>query len=133
MAALLEVRNVSKRFGGVQANSDITFDVHRGEKPEREPGMPRGVDEAQARGANAVVAFRFETNEFAQTGIEVCAYGTAVYIAPDGQQGGQQAHQGQQGGAQQWNAPASQSMGQQFAGGSGEPSQQWQGNADAQR
>ena len=31
MAALLEVRNVSKRFGGVQANSDITFDVHRGE------------------------------------------------------------------------------------------------------
>lgn len=31
MAALLEVRNVSKRFGGVQANSDITFDVHQGE------------------------------------------------------------------------------------------------------
>ena len=91
------------------------------------------MQEAQARGANAVVAFRFETNEFAQTGIEVCAYGTAVYIAPDGQQGGQQAHQGQQGGAQQWNAPASQSMGQQFAGGSGEGSQQWQGNADAQR
>jgi branched-chain amino acid transport system ATP-binding protein len=31
MAALLEVRNVSKRFGGVQANSDISFDVHQGE------------------------------------------------------------------------------------------------------
>lgn len=31
MDALLEVRNVSKRFGGVQANSDISFDVQRGE------------------------------------------------------------------------------------------------------
>ena len=31
MAALLEVRNVSKRFGGVQANSDISFDVIQGE------------------------------------------------------------------------------------------------------
>ena len=99
----------------------------------RREALSRLAAEAQARGANAVVAFRFETNEFAQTGIEVCAYGTAVYIAPDGQQGGQHAHQGQQGGAQQWNAPASQSMGQQFAGGSGEGSQQWQGNADAQR
>ena len=99
----------------------------------RREALSRLAAEAQARGANAVVAFRFETNEFAQTGIEVCAYGTAVYIAPDGQQGGQQAHQGQQGGAQQWNAPASQSMGQQFAGGSGEPSQQWQVNVDAQR
>jgi branched-chain amino acid transport system ATP-binding protein len=31
MPALLEVRGVSKRFGGVQANSDVTFDVHAGE------------------------------------------------------------------------------------------------------
>ena len=56
----------------------------------RREALSRLAAEAQARGANAVVAFRFETNEFAQTGIEVCAYGTAVYIAPDGQQGGQE-------------------------------------------
>ena len=31
MVALLEVRNVSKRFGGVQANLDISFDVIQGE------------------------------------------------------------------------------------------------------
>ena len=31
MSVLLEVRGVSKRFGGVQANTDITFDVIEGE------------------------------------------------------------------------------------------------------
>lgn len=31
MPALLEIRNVSKRFGGVQANTDISFDVAEGE------------------------------------------------------------------------------------------------------
>ena len=31
MAELLEVRELSKRFGGVQANSDISFDVRAGE------------------------------------------------------------------------------------------------------
>jgi uncharacterized protein YbjQ (UPF0145 family) len=38
--------------------------------------------EAESRGANAVVAFRFETTEYANTGVEVCAYGTAVGIQP---------------------------------------------------
>lgn len=31
MGALLEVRDVSKAFGGVQANQDISLDVHEGE------------------------------------------------------------------------------------------------------
>ncbi|HEY4251012.1 MAG TPA: ABC transporter ATP-binding protein [Roseomonas sp.] len=31
MPALLEVQNVSKRFGGVQANSEVSFDVEAGE------------------------------------------------------------------------------------------------------
>lgn len=99
----------------------------------RREALSRLAGEAQARGANAVVAFRFETNEFAQTGIEVCAYGTAVFIVPDGRQGGQQACQGQQGGSQQWSAPAPQGMGRQFADGSGNLAQQWQGNPDAPR
>jgi branched-chain amino acid transport system ATP-binding protein len=30
MTALLEVRNVSKYFGGVRANNDVTFSVEKG-------------------------------------------------------------------------------------------------------
>lgn len=48
----------------------------------RQEALERLADEATAKGANAVVAFRFETNEYAQTGTEICAYGTAVRIRP---------------------------------------------------
>ena len=47
----------------------------------RREALQRLSDEATARGANAVVAFRFETTEYAGTGVEVCAYGTAVVIS----------------------------------------------------
>jgi uncharacterized protein YbjQ (UPF0145 family) len=47
----------------------------------REEALARLATEAESKGANAVVAFRFETTEYAGTGIEVCAYGTAVVIA----------------------------------------------------
>lgn len=50
----------------------------------RQEALQRLATEAQAKGANAVVAFRFETTEFGGTGIEVCAYGTAVGIEPLG-------------------------------------------------
>lgn len=46
----------------------------------RQEALQRLATEAQQRGANAVVAFRFETTEFGGTGIEVCAYGTAVGV-----------------------------------------------------
>lgn len=48
----------------------------------RNEALSRLAHEAQGRGANAIVAFRFETTEYAQTGIEVCAYGTAVVATP---------------------------------------------------
>ena len=48
----------------------------------RQEALQRLAAEAQQRGANAVTAFRFETTEFGGTGIEVCAYGTAVGIEP---------------------------------------------------
>jgi len=38
----------------------------------------RLVEEAQARGADAVIAFRFDTSELGTTWTEICAYGTAV-------------------------------------------------------
>jgi uncharacterized protein YbjQ (UPF0145 family) len=44
----------------------------------RQHATERLVEEAQAKGANAVVAFRFDTSELGTTWTEICAYGTAV-------------------------------------------------------
>jgi uncharacterized protein YbjQ (UPF0145 family) len=38
----------------------------------------RLVEEAESKGANAVLAFRFDTSELGSTWTEICAYGTAV-------------------------------------------------------
>jgi uncharacterized protein YbjQ (UPF0145 family) len=38
----------------------------------------RMVEEAEAKGANAVVAMRFDTSEMGSNWTEICAYGTAV-------------------------------------------------------
>jgi uncharacterized protein YbjQ (UPF0145 family) len=38
----------------------------------------RLVEHAEAKGANAVLAFRFDTSEIGGTWTEICAYGTAV-------------------------------------------------------
>ena len=40
--------------------------------------VQRMVEEAEAKGANAVVAMRFDTSEMGGTWTEICAYGTAV-------------------------------------------------------
>src|SRR5579863_2969502 len=40
--------------------------------------IARMVEEAQAKGANAVVAMRFDTSEMGGVWTEICAYGTAV-------------------------------------------------------
>ncbi len=52
----------------------------------RQEALHRLATEATNLGANAVVAFRFETTEFGGSGIEVCAYGTAVGAQPIQQQ-----------------------------------------------
>ncbi|MFZ2050381.1 MAG: YbjQ family protein [Solirubrobacteraceae bacterium] len=38
----------------------------------------RLVEEAEGKGANAVIAFRFDTSELGATWTEICAYGTAA-------------------------------------------------------
>ena len=48
----------------------------------REEVVQRMVDEATARGANAVLAMRFDTSEMGGNWTEICAYGTAVVIEP---------------------------------------------------
>ena len=42
--------------------------------------MQRLIDEAAARGANAILAMRFDTSEMGGVWTEVCAYGTAVRV-----------------------------------------------------
>ena len=40
--------------------------------------MERMVEEAEGKGANAIVAMRFDTSELGNLWTEICAYGTAV-------------------------------------------------------
>lgn len=44
----------------------------------REDATARLVEEAEGKGANAIVAFRFDTSELGSIWTEICAYGTAV-------------------------------------------------------
>jgi uncharacterized protein YbjQ (UPF0145 family) len=44
----------------------------------RQHATDRLVEEAEDKGANAIVAFRYDTSELGSTWTEICAYGTAV-------------------------------------------------------
>ena len=44
----------------------------------REQVRQRMVEEAEATGANAIIAMRFDTSEMGTNWTEICAYGTAV-------------------------------------------------------
>jgi uncharacterized protein YbjQ (UPF0145 family) len=44
----------------------------------RQDATDRLTEEAEAKGANAIVAFRFDTSELGSVWTEICAYGTAV-------------------------------------------------------
>jgi uncharacterized protein YbjQ (UPF0145 family) len=46
----------------------------------RMDAQQRLEQEAEAKGANAVIAFRFDTSELGTTWTEICAYGTAVRV-----------------------------------------------------
>ena len=46
----------------------------------REEAYERMVQHAQERGADAVIAFRYDATEFSQGVTEVLAYGTAVQV-----------------------------------------------------
>lgn len=55
----------------------------------RQEVMARMVAEAEQRGANAIIAMRFDTAHMANNWSEICAYGTAVFVVPlaDGEPG----------------------------------------------
>jgi uncharacterized protein YbjQ (UPF0145 family) len=46
----------------------------------RDHATGRLVENAEAKGANAILAFRFDTSELGTTWTEICAYGTAVRV-----------------------------------------------------
>jgi len=46
----------------------------------REQVRERMIQEAEAKGANAVIAMRFDTSEMGSNWTEICAYGTAVRV-----------------------------------------------------
>lgn len=47
----------------------------------RQEVIERMVEEAQSKGADAVLAFRFDTSDMGGNWTEICAYGTAVKLA----------------------------------------------------
>jgi uncharacterized protein YbjQ (UPF0145 family) len=46
----------------------------------REQVIGRMVEEAERKGANAIIAMRFDTSEMGTNWTEICAYGTAAKI-----------------------------------------------------
>ena len=46
----------------------------------RQQVMDRMIEEAESKGANAIIAMRFDTSEMGPQWTEICAYGTAVKI-----------------------------------------------------
>ena len=90
-AVLGEVMGMTVRSANIGANFVAGFrSMGGGEITEftkivyesRQEVMHRMVTEAERRGANAVVAMRFDTGSIGQNFTEVCAYGTAVVVSP---------------------------------------------------
>ncbi|NUU18751.1 YbjQ family protein [Cellulomonas humilata] len=91
-AVLGEVMGLTVRSTNIGASFTAGLRaIGGGELPEftkimyesRREVMHRMVGEAQERGANAIVAMRFDTDSIGQFS-EVCAYGTAVIVEPIG-------------------------------------------------
>jgi len=86
-----EVMGLTVRSRDIGATFMAGFrSIGGGELPEmtkalyesRQEVMHRMVIEAEGRGANAIVAMRFDASEIGQNWTEVCAYGTAVVVSP---------------------------------------------------
>ena len=77
-------RNVGAQFGASLKSlvggelKGLTKALH----DSREQVIERLAAEAEGRGADAIVAMRFDTSEMGDTWTEICAYGTAVRIEP---------------------------------------------------
>jgi uncharacterized protein YbjQ (UPF0145 family) len=76
-------RNIGSQFGAAfksLAGGELKG-MTKNLSDSRQQVIDRMTQEAQARGADAVVAFRFDTSEMGGNWTEICAYGTAVKIS----------------------------------------------------
>ena len=75
-------RNIGSQFGAAfksLAGGELKG-MTKNLSDSRQQVIERLTQEAQARGADAVLAFRFDTSEIGGNWTEICAYGTAVKI-----------------------------------------------------
>src|SRR5436853_4899551 len=82
MGLTVRSRNVGSQIGA-QLKSIIGGELKGMTKAlidSREEVMQRMVAEAETKGANAIIAMRFDTSEMGSNWTEICAYGTAVRV-----------------------------------------------------
>jgi uncharacterized protein YbjQ (UPF0145 family) len=75
-------RNIGSQFGAAfksMAGGELKG-MTKNLIDSRNEVIARMTQEAQARGADAILAMRFDTSEMGQNWTEICAYGTAVKI-----------------------------------------------------
>src|SRR5437899_984982 len=75
-------RNIGSLLGG-RLNAILGVELEAMTKSpveSRQHVVERIVQRPEAKGANAIVAMRFDTSEMGQNSTEICAYGTAVKI-----------------------------------------------------
>jgi uncharacterized protein YbjQ (UPF0145 family) len=75
-------RNVGSQFGAALkslAGGELKG-MTKNLVASRQEVTARMVEEAEAKGANCVLAMRFDTSEMGGNWTEICAYGTAVKI-----------------------------------------------------
>ena len=86
-----EVMGLTVRSRDIGASFTASLrSIAGGELPEmtrllyesRHEVMRRMIAEAEAKGANAVVAMRFDTSDLGTNWTEVCVYGSAVIVSP---------------------------------------------------
>ncbi len=80
MGLTVRSRNIGSQIGA-QLKSIIGGELKGMTKAlidSRQDVMARMIQEAEAKGANAIVAMRFDTSELGTNWTEICAYGTAV-------------------------------------------------------
>ena len=80
MGLTVRSRNIGSQIGA-QLKSIIGGELKGMTKAlidSRNDVMQRMIEEAEAKGANAIIAMRFDTSEMGPNWTEICAYGTAV-------------------------------------------------------
>jgi uncharacterized protein YbjQ (UPF0145 family) len=82
MGLTVRSRNVGSQIGA-QLKSILGGELKGMTKAlvdSRHEVMDRMQQEAESKGANAIIAMRFDTSEMGPNWTEICAYGTAVRI-----------------------------------------------------